>query len=45
MTKMLSLENVELYYDHIYALKDVSIDLDEGETAVSYTHLTLPTKA
>ena len=32
MTKMLSLENVELYYDHIYALKDVSIDLDEGET-------------
>ncbi len=32
MAKMLSLENVELYYDHIYALKDVSIDLEEGET-------------
>ena len=29
---MLSLKNVELYYDHVYALKGVSIDLDEGET-------------
>ena len=32
MTQMLSLKNVELYYDHVYALKGVSIDLDEGET-------------
>jgi len=32
MTKMLSLNNVELYYDHVYALKGVSIDLEEGET-------------
>lgn len=32
MASMLTLENVELYYDHIYALKDVSINLDEGET-------------
>jgi branched-chain amino acid transport system ATP-binding protein len=32
MTKMLSFENVELYYDHVYALKGVSIDLMEGET-------------
>lgn len=32
MTKMLSFENVELYYDHVYALKGVSIDLNEGET-------------
>ena len=32
MTKILSVENVELYYDHIYALKGVSIDVDEGET-------------
>lgn len=32
MTKMLSFDNVELYYDHVYALKGVSIDLDEGET-------------
>ncbi len=30
--KMLSFENVELYYDHVYALKGVSIDLMEGET-------------
>lgn len=30
--KMLSFENVELYYDHVYALKDVSIELFEGET-------------
>ncbi|MFZ1663431.1 MAG: ABC transporter ATP-binding protein [Paracoccaceae bacterium] len=29
---MLSFENVELYYDHVYALKGVSIDLMEGET-------------
>ncbi|MCA8881103.1 MAG: ABC transporter ATP-binding protein [Rhodobacteraceae bacterium] len=32
MTKMLSFDNVELYYDHVYALKGVSIDLNEGET-------------
>lgn len=32
MTQMLSLNNVELYYDHVYALKGVSIHLDEGET-------------
>ncbi|AOF93962.1 ABC transporter ATP-binding protein [Sinorhizobium sp. RAC02] len=32
MTKILSVENVELYYDHIYALKGVSIDVAEGET-------------
>ncbi|WP_413849829.1 ABC transporter ATP-binding protein [Albidovulum sp.] len=29
---MLSLDSVELYYDHVYALKGVSIDLSEGET-------------
>lgn len=32
MTKMLSFENVELYYDHVYALKGVSLYLNEGET-------------
>ena len=32
MTKILSVENIELYYDHIYALKGVSIDVNEGET-------------
>ena len=29
---MLSLSGVELYYDHVYALKGVSIELNEGET-------------
>ncbi len=32
MQTMLHLDNVELYYDHVYALKGVSIDLNEGET-------------
>jgi branched-chain amino acid transport system ATP-binding protein len=32
MNGMLKFENVELYYDHVYALKGVSIDLNEGET-------------
>ena len=29
---MLSFDNVELYYDHVYALKGVTVDLDQGET-------------
>ena len=32
MDKLLDFSNVELYYDHVYALKGVSIDLNEGET-------------
>jgi branched-chain amino acid transport system ATP-binding protein len=32
MTAMLTLDNVELYYDHVYALKGVSIALNQGET-------------
>jgi branched-chain amino acid transport system ATP-binding protein len=32
MTAMLRFDNVELYYDQIYALKGVSITLEEGET-------------
>ncbi len=32
MEPMLSLAGVELYYDHVYALKGVSMDLEEGET-------------
>jgi branched-chain amino acid transport system ATP-binding protein len=32
MAAMLSLAGVELYYDHVYALKSVSIELNEGET-------------
>ncbi len=31
MPAMLNLNNVELYYDHVYALKGVSIELNEGE--------------
>ena len=32
MTAMLTFDKVELYYDQIYALKGVSITLEEGET-------------
>ncbi len=32
MTQMLNFKDVELYYDHVYALKGVSIELNEGET-------------
>lgn len=32
MSKMLEFKNVELYYDHVYALKGVSLDLEKGET-------------
>jgi len=32
MSEMLKFDNVELYYDHVYALKGVSLDLNEGET-------------
>ncbi len=32
MEEMLKFDDVELYYDHVYALKGVSIDLEEGET-------------
>ena len=29
---LLSVRNIELYYDHVYALKGISIDVEEGET-------------
>ena len=32
MTEMLNFKDVELYYDHVYALKGVSINLMQGET-------------
>ena len=32
MDEMLRFSDVELYYDHVYALKGVSIDLQQGET-------------
>lgn len=32
MTQILNLDSVEMYYDHVYALKGVSIELNAGET-------------
>lgn len=32
MNRMLSIEDVTLYYDHVYALKGVSLELKQGET-------------
>ncbi len=31
MNQLLSFKNVELYYDHVYALKGVSLDVNRGE--------------
>ncbi len=32
MSEILKLEDVELYYDHVYALKGISLNVSEGET-------------
>ena len=32
MTAMLDFKDVELYYDHVYALKGVSLSVSQGET-------------
>lgn len=32
MSKMLEFTDIELYYDHVYALRGVSINLEQGET-------------
>ena len=32
MSQLLRITDIELYYDHVYALKGVSIELNEGET-------------
>jgi branched-chain amino acid transport system ATP-binding protein len=32
MTAMLDFKDIELYYDHVYALKGVSLHLNQGET-------------
>lgn len=32
MTEMLNFKDVELFYDHVYALKSVSLNLQQGET-------------
>ena len=46
----LSIKNLDLYYGDFKALKDVNLEIEEnkitafiGPSAVSYTHLTLPT--
>ena len=31
MSSLLSVDNVELYYDHVYALKGVTVEVNEGE--------------
>ena len=35
MTAMLDFKDVELYYDHVYALKGVSLHVNQGETVAS----------
>ncbi|MFT6141441.1 MAG: branched-chain amino acid transport system ATP-binding protein [Psychromonas sp.] len=32
MSEILSFKNVELYYDHVYAIKGISMNIHEGET-------------
>ena len=32
MTQILNFSNVELYYDHVHALKGVSLNVNQGET-------------
>jgi branched-chain amino acid transport system ATP-binding protein len=32
MIELLKVDNIELYYDHVYALKGVSVGVNEGET-------------
>ncbi|MEZ0167588.1 ABC transporter ATP-binding protein [Microvirga sp. TS319] len=32
MAKLLTCRNVELYYDHVHALKGISLEINEGET-------------
>ena len=32
MSEILGFRNVELYYDHVHALRNVSISVNEGET-------------
>ena len=48
----LSIEDMNLFYGNFHALHDINMHIPEkeitafiGPSAVSYTHLTLPTKA
>ena len=40
---LLSVRGLTVSFDDFVAVDGLSFDLHEGETAVSYTHLTLPT--
>ena len=49
---MLEVKDLQVYYGVIQALKGISFEVEQGDVvaliganAVSYTHLTLPTKA
>ena len=33
MGQLLNFSNVELYYDHVYALRGVTVEVNEGEIA------------
>ena len=39
----ISVQNLTKYYGDRLILQDISFDIQQGEKAVSYTHLTLPT--
>ena len=42
--KLITVNNIETVYDkYALAVKGVSMEVEDGTIAVSYTHLTLPT--
>ena len=42
---MISVHNLKKSFGNVQVLKGINIEIRKGECAVSYTHLTLPTKA
>ena len=45
MEPMLKVTDLSVSYGHVEALRGVSIQVEQGQIAVSYTHLTLPTNS
>ena len=45
MTEIMKLSQVSKRFSRRRVLSDVSLTVHQGETAVSYTHLTLPTNS
>ena len=43
-TVLLEMKHVKKSFDKSGVLKDISLKVREGQVAVSYTHLALPTK-